>query len=346
MFFRPHHRERFSRYRRASMAACVIAIALAACSGGKAETGSAPKTQSTPASTRESSEPPIEIPTETPTVQPDTLRSPGCGKALTATSPDQTVRSGGRDRLFRLVLPSGYTGNSPRPLVLNWHGYGSNAVEQAVYSELEVKGPAAGYAVITPQGTGDPALWNILTRGALDDVGFAEDLISWAGDSLCIDTDRVYSTGISNGAGMSVFLACEIPQRIAAIAPVAGVNLVAPCPGPPISVIAFHGLADQVVPYTGGDVMGRRDLPFPGVDDALAAWAERDGCDGEPARASVSSHVDRRSYKGCTEGSDVVLYTVEGGGHTWPGSLDVPRLGPVTDEIDAADLILAFFDGH
>ena len=284
---------------------------------------------------------------ETAAPRGDARRSPGCGTPFATDGTDRIVRSGERDRLVRLALPSGYSGDDPLPLVLNWHGYGSNAGEQAIYSELEAKGPAAGYVVITPQGTGRPALWNILSRArGLDDVGFAEDLISWATDNLCIDTARVYSTGISNGAGMSVFLACEIPRRIAAIAPVAGLNLVATCPGPPMSVIAFHGLADEVVPYEGGEVMGRSDLPFSGVDQALAGWAERDGCDTEPVSKPMSAHVERRSYEGCTGGAEVVLYAISGAGHTWPGSVDVPRLGPVTEEIDAADLIVAFFDSH
>lgn len=323
----------------ARTAACAIAIALTACSGG---TPGSSETPSTPTAERAATE----NAAATTTVQRGTGRSEGCGRGASSSPPERTVRSAGRDRLFRLALPTGYTGNDPLPLVLNWHGHGSNAVQQAVYSELEAKGPAAGYAVITPQGTGDPALWNILTRTGLDDVGFAEDLIAWAGGNLCIDADRVYSTGISNGAGMSGYLACEVPRRVAAIAPVAGVNLVAPCPGPPMSVIAFHGLADQVVPYAGGEIMGRRDLPFSGVDEAMAGWAERGGCGGEPTEEQASAHVERRSYPGCTDGVDVVLYRIAGGGHTWPGSIDVPRLGPVTDEIDATDLILDFFAAH
>ena len=92
--------------------------------------------------------------------------------------------------------------------------------------------------------------------------------------------------------------------------------------------------------------MGRSDLPFSGVDQALAGWAERDGCDTEPVSKPMSAHVERRSYEGCTGGAEVVLYAISGAGHTWPGSVDVPRLGPVTEEIDAADLIVAFFDSH
>lgn len=345
---------RLRRYVALTSLTALLALAGSACSGGSdratsttAPVSTAPPSTSgsTPATTA-SPEPSTGASTSSaPGAQPE--RSAGCGTGFYSGLTEQTIVSGADDRTFRLALHAGYSGDDPLPLVLNWHGYGSDAAQQAVYSELEQKGPAAGYAIVTPQGTGSPARWNIFSRGpGLDDVRFAEDLIDWAASTLCIDTARVYSTGMSNGAGMSVFLACEIPDRIAAIAPVAGVNLVDGCAGAPIDVLAFHGDADPVVPYAGGSVTIAPQLEIASVADSIAGWAERAGCDDVPRAEAISANVERRSFGGCDSGTEVMLYTVEGGGHTWPGSIDVPRLGPVTDEIDAAELILAFFDTH
>jgi polyhydroxybutyrate depolymerase len=274
--------------------------------------------------------------------------SPACeasGSPRPTEPTTETVDFDGTVREYRLATPDDFS--PPAPLILNFHGFSSAAAQQAVYSELETEGPARGYVVATPQGTGNPAFWNILNRDALDDVAYTEALIAAIGDEACIDMARVYSTGISNGAGFSAMLACEIPDQISAIAPVAGINLVAACPdGPPVPVIAFHGEADDVVPYAGGSpAVGARDLEIEPVPDTVAAWAERDGC-SDPAAEEISAHVTQTIYANCADGSAVELYTVAEGGHTWPGAIDVPRLGPVTDEIDATDLILDFFDAH
>ena len=217
-----------------------------------------------------------------------------------------------------------------------------------MYSQLEEKGPAAGFVVVTPQGTGPRAFWNILPNLANpDDVAYTETLIDTVSAQRCIDPARVYATGISNGAGMSALLACELPTRIAAIAPVAGVNLVPPCPrGRPVSVLAFHGEADAVVPYAGGKPAVGTAIDTPPVEDAVAAFAARDGCRARPAERTIGTEVTRVRYRGCDPGTDVELYSVSNGGHTWPGSLDVPRLGHNTQDVNAADLILEFFETH
>lgn len=277
--------------------------------------------------------------------------SAGCGSAPPAAGVSvQTIDFEGAPREYRLAVPEGVAGDEPLPLILNWHGYGSNAIQQAVYSELEEKGPARGYVVVTPQGTGSPAFWNILPeRASPDDVAFAGALIDATAQTLCIDERRVYSSGMSNGGGMSAYLGCNLGDRLAAIAPVAGVNLLfGDCPeGEGVSVIVFHGEADGVVPYGGGSpLVALRTRTLDSVEDAVGAWASLDGCRKKARVEDVSEHVVLTDYTRCRRGTDVQLYSVTDGGHTWPGSVDVPRLGPVTDEIDAADLILDFFDDH
>ena len=261
----------------------------------------------------------------------------------------KTVDFGGTPREYRIATPTA----EPRrgrglPLILNFHGYTSSAGQQAVYSQLEQKGPAAGFVVVTPQGTGPSAFWNILPNlPAPDDVAYTEALIDAASAQTCIDPTRVYATGMSNGGGMSTLLACELPNRIAAVAPVAGVNLVQPCGhGRPISVLAFHGEADAIVPFDGGKPAVGASIDTPPVEDAVAAFAERDGCRARPAERTLGTEVTRFRYRGCDPGTDVELYAVANGGHTWPGGLDVPRLGHNTQDVNAADLILEFFDTH
>ncbi|HZM54479.1 MAG TPA: hypothetical protein VFC03_05575, partial [Acidimicrobiales bacterium] len=130
---------------------------------------------------------------------------------------------------------------------------------------------------------------------------------------------------------------------------VAAEFLLRPCTGP-ISVIAFHGTADPLVAYaSGGTGVALPGVHVVGVEQNLAEWAALDGCSAVPRLLRPASVVIRRSWSGCRKGSAVVLYTVVGGGHTWPGSpitLPVAVYGPTTDQIDATGLMLRFFDGH
>jgi polyhydroxybutyrate depolymerase len=259
-----------------------------------------------------------------------------------------TLTSGELERQYILHVPTSYTGSDGTPLVVNLHGHGSNAAEQAYYSGLPVKADEEGFIVVTPQGTGDEPHWNFTTveAGAPNDVAFISDLLDALESQLCIDPSRVYAAGISNGAAMTVTLACFLSDRIAAIAPVAGLFLFPGCPSVrPVSVIAFNGTDDKLVPFEGGSVSGS-DLQVPPVEDSLKQWAEHDGCTSGPQDERVSDHVRLRRYDDCAGGATVELYAVEGGGHTWPGAaIDVP-LGATTHEISATDLMWAFFEAH
>jgi polyhydroxybutyrate depolymerase len=259
----------------------------------------------------------------------------------------------GAPRQYRLAVPSEPSGKRPLPLILNFHGGGANDTFQATYSQLEEKGPARGFVVITPNA-GDPAFWGKreLSSFEASDANFAftRALIDNAEDSLCIDTHRVYATGWSEGAGMSAYLECKLNRQFAGIAPVSGVNAAEPCPqGKPKSVIAFHGTADPNVAYAGGAgaLKGRPDSDLPSVETAVQAWAQRAGCRTRPARQTIGTEVQRIAYRGCGRGAGVVLYAVTGGGHTWPGSsIDLPMNGHTTQDINAADLMLEFFSHH
>ena len=158
---------------------------------------------------------------------PRAPRSSGCAHPGPAGTTTTSIPSGATVRSYRLAVPPG---PGPFGLVLNFHGLGSNDVQQAVYSGLEQAGPAAGDVVLTPQGTGRDAFWNILPNLAQpDDVAYTVALIDQTERTECIDPTRVYSTGISNGAGLHA-AGCKLTSRLAAIAPVSGVNLRARLP--------------------------------------------------------------------------------------------------------------------
>lgn len=248
-------------------------------------------------------------------------------------------------RGYRLHVPARFEAGKAAPLVLNFHGLGSNGAEQEVYSGLLSISDREGFLLVSPDGTGTPRAWNILNLGfGVDDDAFVSDLLDALEKELCIDLRRVYSTGMSNGAFFSSQLACRFGGRIAAIAPVAGVrNPTTACPvGVP--VLAFHGVDDGVVPFEPGRVLGIFD--YGGARAEVAGWAKRNGCDADAVEERVAPHVARETYPGCDNGDDTALVVIEDGGHTWPGAITVPGLGATNREISAAELIWAFFQAH
>jgi len=285
--------------------------------------------------------------------------SRGCGKAATAGVTTQHVTVGGVDRQYLLSIPPGYDPAKPAPLVFDFHGLGSNMEEQSLYTRLDERGGARGYVVVTPDGQGDRLRhWSLLSSAASNpDVAFVQAMLRATTGSLCIAPTRVFATGISNGAMLSTVLACALPGRFAAIAPVSGVNATNACSTgtPRVSVLAFHGTADPIVPYQGGDFFsGAAAARTPGraqakpVDRAIAAWAAFDGCGTPPSTAFVADDVQHVVWPRCPRNGAVALYRVIAGGHTWPGAVAVraDRLGATTTSIDATTLILDFFDAH
>ena len=281
----------------------------------------------------------------------------GCGAAATPGVTVQHLTVDGVDRQYRLSIPSSYRPSTPAPLVFDFHGLGSNMDEQAMYTGLESAAGARGHVVITPQGRGDLlAHWSIPPlRDTKDDVDFVRAMLATTQGSLCIDADRVFSTGMSNGAMFSAVLACRLRGQLAAIAPVAGVNGARTCSRgtPPVSLLAFHGTEDQVVPYEGGALLSGAlpvlsEVEARPVDAVVARWAATGGCRSQATTTSVAADVERVSYPGCRRGRAVELVRILGGGHTWPGAFSVlpDRLGSTTESVNATSEILDFFDAH
>jgi polyhydroxybutyrate depolymerase len=289
---------------------------------------------------------------------PAASNTKGCSRAVHPGVTTKTLTVDGVAREYLLEIPTSARARTPAPLLFDFHGLGSNMTQQAAYSELNEKGGRAGYVVITPNGTGTLKSWKPPPISQAD-VAFVKAMLAKTESSLCIDRDRVYATGMSAGAIFSTTLPCALPGTFAAIAPVAGVNATKVCPAgtPRVSVLAFHGTADPIVPYQGGPYFSGVTRPRPGpsrglqahpVPEAIASWAAFDGCSTSPRVTRVAADVVRTTEQQCRPHLGVALYTVEGGGHTWPGARNVARrrLGSVTESIDASTLMLAFFHAH
>jgi len=283
----------------------------------------------------------------------------GCGQAAAPGSTVYHLVSGGHLRLVGVHVPANYTGKTPVPLVLNLHGSESTAHAQEVFSGMDATSDADGFIVAYPQAL-IPAAggydWNIpgvpLLGGqyppasAANDITFLTGLVHALAARYCVDTSRVYATGMSGGARMASQLACDASQTFAAVAPVAGLRLPAPCPAArPVPVIAFHGIADPVDPFNGN---GQPYWTY-SVPQAAARWAARDGCPG--ARTVAGKGYTLTDYAGCQAGTAVELYALAGEGHEWPGGPPMPTaitraLGPQSDAVDANTTMWAFFEAH
>jgi polyhydroxybutyrate depolymerase len=272
----------------------------------------------------------------------------GCGLAVPSGDATWTLTSGGLTRTLTVHVPASYDPAQTTPLVLDFHGEFSDGAQQDELSGMSAKADAEGFIAMFPEGIGGS--WNAggdccgtALQENVDDVGFVSDILETAAVRLCVDPRRVFVTGMSNGAYLAQRLGCALADRIAAIAPVAGVLSVPPAcdPSQPVPVMEFHGTADLLVPYDGGGTTEE-----PSVPDTFAGWAARDQCSGAPQSTYQSGDVGCSSYLTCAAGAVVTLCTVTGGGHTWPGGMAVPLLGYTTTDISATDAMWTFFQAH
>ena len=254
------------------------------------------------------------------------------------------MQFGGLDRTYRLAVPKVYDGSTPLPLVLNFHGLGGNARLEERYTRIVEYADKYGFIAATPDGTGEPRHWTLAASGAVDDDGFVRALIGKLSQDLCIDSQRLYAMGISDGAFFSSTLACDLNDVLAAVAVVAGEPFVAPrCAGKaPMPFLAFHGAADSLVPFEGG-IGTRFNIPLRGARDNMKDWARNNGCAPELRSQRIAPDILLESYESCRNGAGVQLYVIEDGGHTWPGAVEVRPNGRTTQSVDATDLMLQFF---
>ena len=239
------------------------------------------------------------------------------------------------------------------------HGLGSNAAQQQFYTAMDAVADTGNFIVVYPNGMpsdtiGDGKQWNVGQNtpfhSGVDDVGFLSSLLDSLLSFYSIDTTRIYSTGMSMGGFMSYRLACELEHRIAAIASVTGVmldSLPHYCQNyQPIPVLQMHGTSDSIVPYNG--LAG-----LVSVENTVSHWIQHNNCSTTPTTTTFpdiftndNCTVEKFHYAAGDDSSEVILYKVTNGGHSWPGGFPVPSLGNTNMDITATHEIWHFFRQH
>jgi polyhydroxybutyrate depolymerase len=288
---------------------------------------------------------------------------------LAAGPPDvpdvtRTVSVGSAQRSYLVHLPAAFDAKREYPVVLAFHGGATNPGVMARFSGLSEKADQAGFVVVYPSGSGRlerVLTWNAgrccgyASEHAVDDVGFVRALLEDLAHVARIDRHRVFATGISNGGQMAYRVAAELPDVVAAIAPVSGsLEVEVPRVSRPVSVVHFHGTDDEYLPFEGG--RGPRSLvtgSHASVARSIGTWVKLDRCRPAALLAQLAptvadgTTVVRHSYVGCRDGAEVMLYEIRGGGHTWPGRPSPERLlGKATQNVSANDVMWEFFTRH
>jgi polyhydroxybutyrate depolymerase len=268
----------------------------------------------------------------------------------------------GLDRTYKYYVPSTYNGKKKVPLMLSFHGRGSNSLEQIGLTGYEKVAEKEGFIVVFPDSTqiedvpvssgGHKRQWNdgrpdtpSYIRG-IDDVKFTSQLIDLFAANYNIDLSSVYATGMSNGSIFSNRLAVELSDRIAGIGAVTGPlanNISAQVPKSPVTVVLVMGDTDPIVPFNGA----------PGylfsADQTIKYWIQHNKTVKKPRVTYLPQTVTgdptkirRDVYSGGKYGTEVILYTVEGGGHTWPGGpqyLHPIFIGLASQQMNASEVI-------
>ena len=292
-----------------------------------------------------------------------------------------TVHSDGLNRKVPLYIPASAAGRSDIPLVFDLHGSGGNGRQQALHSGLTAQADRHGFILANPNGgisdpdsPTDKFYWHVprvplignvqIPANAPDDVQFFRDAIRQLEQGACVDPHRIYVTGFSGGARMASALACELSDRIAAVAPVSGLRAGVPRPGDfkapdtktcephrAMSIITFHGVHDPTNRFDG-DGTSRWGYS---VAVALERWENLDACQRSPSEQRVSTHVTKVTYLGCRDAAELILYRTDapvehGGGHIWPhpstSAQESALAAEQVDQLDASALIWEFFSRH
>ncbi len=268
----------------------------------------------------------------------------------------KTIKVGKIRRSYVVNVPAGY-GEKPAPLVLVLHGAMANTFSMAWDTRMTEKANEHGFIVVYPRGIGIAKTlmtWNagdccgVAKLRNIDDIAFLRTLIKQIREDYNVDADRIYMAGASNGGMMAYKAAIELSDQIAAIATANGTMMTnAAAPGEPVSILAFHGTKDHIVPYEGGP----GGLPFwkivgTKVADNVKFWVERDGCSSDVVREKVGNCV-KETYGRGVNGTEVCVYIVKDGKHNWPGGRGSLVLNDSEmSKVDATDIICKFFLAH
>ena len=279
------------------------------------------------------------------------------------------LKFGGRERFYELHVPPGYKSTEPAPVVLVFHGGGSYPAAIRYESQMDRTADQGGFIVVYPAGTNKRWLikdrWLTWNDGRpykdgspnkVDDAGFVSALLDDLAKLFNIDPKQVYAAGFSNGAQFSYRLSKQLSDRIAAIAVVAGhrsADAQFPPPPRPISVMQFAGLKDTIGPYHGGapSFNAAFETKLQPVEKTIQSWVDFNGCPSKPIEVKKIGRAIQKRFGPGREGVEVILWTLEDGGHTWPGGKSLPAsdrmgLGAINQDINASDLMWEFFKKH
>ena len=276
--------------------------------------------------------------------------SAGCGTEQKPGNDEKTIATADGERSYRINIPRDYDASTPLPLVLGFHGNGSDGAEFQNYTGL----PTLPALTVFPDGDlndGKRSWQGAPYASGADDVAFVSDLLDSIESEHCVDLNRVYATGKSNGGGMVSVLACNLRDRFSAFAPVAGAYYPQSTEGcdysTPTPMLAIHGTGDATMHYEGGHRQGE---DYPGVREWIQPWAEASGCTKTTDRqvGRKGEDVVRTQWTLCSEGDEggrspgkpgrsaaVELYSVADGGHVWPGEVVYSGGGYVTEDFSA-----------
>ena len=241
-------------------------------------------------------------------------------KTLRPGETTRTINVGGQRREYVLYVPRSYNNANKAPLLLDFHALMTSANYQISNSGTKQVADEEGFIVAYPQGINNA--WNIgpccTESRAVDDVGFARAVVEEVSAQACVDEQRVYATGYSNGGGMAYMLACRAADMFAAVAP-AAFDMIAETacePSRPVSVFAARGTRDSIVPFEGGKstppTRYRLDpITFLGAEGSFEKWADINHCSGTPANLGNNC----KGYSNCDGDTEAVLCTATGGTH-------------------------------
>jgi polyhydroxybutyrate depolymerase len=293
-------------------------------------------------------------------------RNPSTGPAGPGRS-FRTVISGGDERCYLLVVPETTDLSQPVPLVISLHGFLGNARAQESLSLWNEVADSEGIVIAYPEATLYPLRWNSspeFNATHVNDIQFMKDLINDIAGIMPVDRSRVYVNGMSNGGAMTALIACEMADQVAAVGIVAAPTVpdADTCrPARPMPVIVFHGTDDSIASYNSSVnlcenlscQMFRRMLNIelgpvrtPPVEEGINMWVALNGCNPAPETIPQDGDVRGVRYTGCNEDAEVVFYTIEGGGHAWPGGTPLDALGKTSTDISASQTMWEFFSAH
>jgi polyhydroxybutyrate depolymerase len=305
--------------------------------------------------------------------------------SLAAGSTTETISIGGFKRTYRLHVPPSLRdgqaqvvhGKSihtvkPAPrgtvaLVIAFHGSGADGAAMERLSKFSQLADSEGFIVVYPDAVGRE--WNdgreapgILSQARhVNDVAFVNAMITQISRTHRIDPKRIYATGFSNGGIFAHYLGSKLANRLAAIAPVSG-GLAEPAarefnPASPLSVCVVHGAADKAVPYLGGEVDDHDNGRILATEDSVSLWVQQSGnAFAEPTSGVLSNttadehrRVKYTRWSAPSGNAEVLLYTIEDGGHAWPTNPQTPSVlnfWRSSKSFDTTRAIWDFFKSH